>query len=73
MTTNLPRAGKKRQLITHGEGAGTPDRVSKDINNLGTNGHQVDDVVNPARWAQDLDNGKWGKYSEMYNEVRPPK
>ncbi|MDX1969368.1 MAG: RHS repeat-associated core domain-containing protein, partial [Planctomycetaceae bacterium] len=65
-------------LITHGPGAGTPDKVSIDWSNfpLGGSGsdHQAIDVE-PARWAQALDGyyaNQSGLYTYLYNLMRPP-
>lgn len=72
------------QLITHGLGAGTPDRSSTDLNNFGKGGHQEVDVE-PYDWADDLDeesppyegdplvgNPSEIDYRAQYREVRPP-
>ena len=55
----------KGKLITHGQGAGTPDRAH------GKRRHQQEDVV-PALIARFADVGTWGRHQEMYNVVRPP-
>lgn len=62
---------KDGKLITHGEGAGTPDKVSPEHNNWWEGGHQDEDVI-PASMAYAIDGYQFGKFSKMYNQVRPP-
>jgi RHS repeat-associated protein len=59
------------KLITHGPGAGTPDKSSPDANNWGAGGHQSVDVL-PYDWALDCDGGTPGESAAKYREVRPP-
>lgn len=55
----------KGKLITHGTGAGTPDKKAPGY------GHQAEDVV-PYRWAVECDGGKPGENVAKYLDVRPP-
>jgi hypothetical protein len=55
------------RLITHGAGAGTPDKAAP-----GFFGSHYAEDVEPYEWALELDGGKPGKYVEMYLSVRPP-
>lgn len=59
------------KLITHGAGAGTPDKVSPDEKNFGSGGHQEADV-NPYDLALKCDGGSPGAAAAKYREVRPP-
>ena len=62
------------ELITHGSGAGTPDRSDSGISILD---HRKDDVI-PYDWAISLDRkigrgeARSGEFTKKYLEVRPP-
>ncbi len=59
------------KLITHGEGAGSADRVATGLTSyLGEDGHQGQDV-HPADWARELDDGTFGGCSQEYLNLRP--
>ena len=58
-------------LITHGEGAGSADRVSTGLfSYFGEQGHQGQDVF-PADWAKECDGGIFGACSQRYLDFRP--
>ena len=65
------------KLITHGPGAGTPDRAGSEGGLWGPNGHLAQDVY-PYEWALQLDGSPSsnpnidGEFYKKYMEVRPP-
>jgi len=63
---------KDGDLITHGVGAGTPDKTSTSVNNFGPGGHQEQDV-RPFDVAMLLDGSDYpGINTEEYLKRRPP-
>jgi len=61
---------KKGKLITSGSGIGSADYAPGTWKTFFA--HKKHDM-DPADWANKLDGGKWGKYSEMYIGRRPQK
>jgi RHS repeat-associated protein len=56
------------RLITHGSGSGSADKAPAQPSTVIPH-HEKD--VYPANWAEKLDGGEWGCFSEAYLKVRP--